>query len=40
MSKAGLDPVKDAPRTWEDIVSISEKIAIHNGEIDGCLEDL
>ena len=33
MSKAGLDPVKDAPRTWEDIVSISEKIAIHNGEI-------
>lgn len=30
---AGLDPVKDLPRTWEDIMTVSEKIALHNGEI-------
>ncbi len=30
---AGLDPVKDLPRTWEDIMAVSEKIALRNGEI-------
>ncbi len=30
---AGLDPEKDIPKTWEDIVEISKKIAIHDGEI-------
>ncbi|MBR1913023.1 MAG: extracellular solute-binding protein [Treponema sp.] len=30
---AGLDPEKDAPKTWEDIVAVSKKIAIHDGEI-------
>ncbi|MCM1321382.1 MAG: extracellular solute-binding protein [Bacteroides sp.] len=30
---AHLDPEKDAPRTWEDIVSVSKKIALRDGEI-------
>ncbi|MDN5341947.1 MAG: multiple sugar transport system substrate-binding protein [Oceanotoga sp.] len=30
---AGLDPEKDYPKTWEDIVSLSQKIAIKDGEI-------
>ncbi len=30
---AGLDPEKDAPKTWEDISAVSKKIAIHDGEI-------
>jgi len=30
---AGLDPEKDAPRTWEDVMAVSEKVAIHDGEI-------
>ncbi len=30
---AGLDPEKDIPSTWEEILSVSEKIALHNGEI-------
>ena len=30
---AGLDPDKDYPKTWEDVVSVSEKIAIRKGEI-------
>jgi multiple sugar transport system substrate-binding protein len=29
----GLDPEKDYPRTWEDMVAISEKIAIRDGQI-------
>ncbi len=33
MRDAGLDPEKDAPLTWEDIAAVSEKIAVHNGEI-------
>jgi multiple sugar transport system substrate-binding protein len=30
---AGLDPSRDYPKTWEDMVTVSEKIAIRNGEI-------
>ena len=30
---AGLDPEKDYPRTWEDIVRLSEKIVIRDGNI-------
>ncbi len=30
---AGLDPDRDYPRTWEDIVAVSEKIILRDGEI-------
>jgi len=30
---AGLDPEKDYPKTWEDIVSVSEKIVKRDGQI-------
>lgn len=30
---AGLDPDKDYPKTWEDMVTVSEKIAARKGEI-------
>ena len=30
---AGLDPDKDYPRTWEEMVAVSEKIAVREGEI-------
>ncbi len=30
---ANLDPEKDYPRTWEDMVEISEKLVIRNGDI-------
>jgi multiple sugar transport system substrate-binding protein len=30
---AGLDPARDYPKTWEDMVAVSEKIAIRKGEI-------
>ena len=30
---AGIDPDKDYPKTWEDIVAASEKIVIREGEI-------
>jgi multiple sugar transport system substrate-binding protein len=30
---AGLDPDKDYPKTWEEVVAVSEKIAIRKGEI-------
>lgn len=30
---AGLDPEKDYPKTWEEMVEISDKIAIRDGEI-------
>jgi len=30
---AGLDPEKDYPKTWEDIVTVSEKIVSREGEI-------
>ncbi len=30
---AGLDPEKDYPKTWEDMVKVSEKIVQRNGEI-------
>jgi multiple sugar transport system substrate-binding protein len=30
---AGLDPERDTPKTWEDMVTVSEKIAIREGEI-------
>ena len=30
---AGLDPDKDYPKTWEDMVTISQKLAIRNGDI-------
>jgi len=29
----GLDPQKDYPKTWEDMVAVSEKIVIRDGEI-------
>jgi multiple sugar transport system substrate-binding protein len=29
----GLDPDKDYPKTWEDVVSVSEKIVIRDGDI-------
>jgi multiple sugar transport system substrate-binding protein len=30
---AGLDPEKDYPKTWEDMVAVSEKLVIRNGDI-------
>ena len=30
---AGLDPATDYPKTWEDMVTVSKKIAIRKGEI-------
>jgi len=30
---AGLDPDKDYPKTWEDMVTVSEKLVIRNGDI-------
>lgn len=30
---AGLDPDKDAPKTWEDVMALSEKIVKRNGQI-------
>jgi len=30
---AGLDPEKDYPKTWEDMVTVSEKLVIKNGDI-------
>jgi len=30
---AGLDPDKDYPKTWEDVVTISQKLVIRNGDI-------
>lgn len=30
---AGLDPEKDYPRTWEEMVEVSERIAVREGEI-------
>ena len=30
---AGLDPEKDYPRTWEDVLALSQKIAKHDGQI-------
>ena len=31
--EVGLDPEKDYPKTWEDIVTISEKLVLREGEI-------
>ncbi|MGI6433631.1 MAG: ABC transporter substrate-binding protein [Sphaerochaetaceae bacterium] len=30
---AGLDPEKDYPRTWEDMVEVSKKLVLRDGEI-------
>ena len=30
---AGLDPEKDYPKTWEDVMALSEKIVVRNGQI-------
>jgi multiple sugar transport system substrate-binding protein len=30
---AGLDPDKDWPKTWEDVMSVSEKLVLRNGQI-------
>ena len=30
---AGLDPEKDYPKTWEDMVKVAEKLVIRNGDI-------
>ncbi len=30
---AGLDPEKDYPKTWEDIVAVSEKMVLRKGDI-------
>lgn len=30
---AGLDPEKDYPKTWEDMVEVSKKIVLRNGDI-------
>jgi multiple sugar transport system substrate-binding protein len=30
---AGLDPDRDYPKTWEDIMAVSEKLAIREGQI-------
>lgn len=30
---AGLDPEKDAPKTWEDMVDVSKKIVLRQGDI-------
>ena len=29
--KAGLDPDKDYPKTWDDLASVGQKIATWNG---------
>jgi multiple sugar transport system substrate-binding protein len=31
--EAGLDPDKDSPKTWEDVMALSEKIVKRNGQI-------
>jgi len=31
--EAGLDPDKDAPKTWEDVMALSEKLVRRNGQI-------
>ncbi len=31
--EAGLDPIKDYPKTWEDMMRISEKLTIRQGDI-------
>jgi len=31
--EAGLDPEKDYPKTWEDVMSVSEKLVKRNGQI-------
>ena len=31
--EAGFDPEKDAPKTWEDVMSISQKLALRDGDI-------
>lgn len=31
--EAGLDPDKDAPKTWEDVMALSEKLVKRNGQI-------
>ncbi len=31
--EAGLDPDRDAPKTWEDVMALSEKIVRRNGQI-------
>ncbi|MCX8012806.1 MAG: ABC transporter substrate-binding protein [Rectinema sp.] len=31
--EAGLDPEKDVPRTWEDLITLSEKIVKRDGQI-------
>jgi len=33
MIEAGLDPDKDYPRTWEDVMALSEKIVRRDGQI-------
>lgn len=33
LKDAGLDPDKDLPRTWEDVLSLSERIVKRNGQI-------
>lgn len=30
---AGLDPEKDYPKTWEDMMAVSEKLVLRNGDI-------
>ena len=30
---AGLDPEKDYPKTWEEMVTVSQKLALRNGDI-------
>ncbi|MDX9899036.1 MAG: extracellular solute-binding protein [Spirochaetia bacterium] len=30
---AGLDPMKDYPKTWEDVMTVSEKIVLRDGQI-------
>ena len=30
---AGLNPVKDYPKTWEDVVTLSQKLVVRDGEI-------
>ena len=31
--ESGLDPEKDYPKTWEDMMEVSEKLVVRNGEI-------
>lgn len=33
LKDAGLDPEKDMPKTWEDIMAVSEKVALRKGDI-------